>query len=193
MTWLDDVRRRVPVPPPLEIPERYGTESLAAIPNADIRQVIADYLLAFWTAAPAGKGPLLLGRTGTWKTTALALLARTVHRQVGIEVAWVSVPRYVLRLDLDRFDADLHRTIQHWGTVPFLVMDDWTEIQPNSQAHRVLVATMTARYDARLPTAWSGNLILTPGRETQELGDRYGHLFARRLVETSEGFRMMLA
>lgn len=186
MTWLELERLRNPNPPAPTLPPRFAGAVLKDVQPGAVRDVLCDYSTQFWQVAADGRGPLFLGRAASGKTTAAAVLARLVAPHV--ETCWVSVPVLQVGFERSRFDPTLTQQIEHWHSVPFLVLDDFAVIEPRSPGHGILTAVIASRFDHQRPTCYTGNLSLPAGREWEALAERYGPLVARRLRDTSTGF-----
>jgi DNA replication protein DnaC len=191
MNWLDDERRKNPMPLAPAIPDRYTLDwDAAMLPS--LRETAMRYLGAFWQEAPNGRGCCFLGKTGTFKTTVLALMARKIHSKAGVEVGWVHGAELALWNTYADGRPEVRRRIAYCKQVPVLVMDDFTEVVRDSFGHKALDAIIVARYDTHRPTLWSGNMVLPQGHEWETVHEHYGPLFARRLRDTSQGYTVIV-
>lgn len=170
------------------IPAMFRDATWAGLPDGKIKDTTKRYLENFTEARAAGIAPMYLGKARTWKTSAACVIALAVADRGGLDTQFVSVPEWMADFTLDRFgraNEDLYR----WRTVSFLVLDDFAQIPPDGDAAAVLVGVVAARFNAKLPTIWTGNLAVASGQELKAL-HRYGPLFSRRVLERSEGYRV---
>lgn len=191
MTWLHEHLSKHPIPPPLELPRRFEEASLALMPAGPVKDMVEKYLRLFWDAAPRGIAPLIVGRTQTWKTYGAAIVARRVH-QAGVPVQMVMCPVEMAEVERDRFSELSRQRVERWKRVPFLIMDDFVQLDPGTFASQLLVEIACDRHANMLPTMWTGNIILKPSEKFMPLVNRYGALFARRLKEGSEGYALVV-
>lgn len=168
------------------LPRRFEKPHPRELPQV-LRAVVLDYLTRFWDTAPEGIAPLFLGRARTWKSYAAAVICGgAVHAQVPTD--FVSCPSELLNLDLDRFSAESRSLVRRWEQIPFLVLDDFAVIREHSFPGQILTAIAAARFDARLPTVWTGNLGSQKGAEFSDIARLYSPMLARRLEDGSKGF-----
>jgi DNA replication protein DnaC len=171
--------RENPVPEPVELPLRYRAADLGQLPNPLLRQVAETYLTDFWARAPEGAAPAFFGQARVGKTMAAACIARTVNRAVS--VTWWSMPMWV---------AD------PWGwkaQMPFLVCDDIQAVQATGRrAFELFQGVVSDRWDAQLPTVFTGNLLLPPDRELETLSQTFGPGVARRIYDASHDLMVII-
>lgn len=186
--WLAESVARNPSPPPLVLPARFADATVEGIPSGGrLRAVVTKYAQDFWTVAPRGIGMLLIGKAGTYKTYASSALARLVH-QAGVETLFVQCPITMGMLERNRYSSLAADTIRKLETVPFVVMDDFSQITPNSFGARVLLEVAEARFSNLRPTVWTGNVTIDGGKAIDVLSSLYGPSFGRRVVEASGGY-----
>lgn len=136
------------------------------------------------------EAPLFIGRADKGKSYAAALIARIVHRRV-YRAAWINCA-----MDLQYTDGFVSKYLPLLSRYPFVVLDDFGLVQPGSFESKQLVAIMSARYDARLPTLWTGNFDGTAEETWTQIGSMFGMAgpnMVHRLREGSEGFRLFLS
>jgi DNA replication protein DnaC len=173
--------------PPLALPERYRTAQLRQIGQADIAAVTILYCEQFREAAAHGLAPVFLGRVRTWKTYAAAAIARYVWHHERVAVDFVACPAEFTRFERRRFDPATDQELARLAATPFVVLDDFPLVAPNSYAAQLLVELVTRRFDATLPTLFTGNILMAPD-DTSEVDARYGPQFGRRLYEMGRGY-----
>lgn len=174
---------------PSPVPLRYRGAGLDRVQRPGLRTVLRRYGQAdvFWDTAERGIAPCFTGPTGTFKTTAAAVLAEAIHLRFRLPVTWVCCPDVFEALDRQAFAEATARVLEHYRTAPFLVLDDFA-LTPSGRALDFFRAIVNARYDATLPTAYTANLVLS-AKDQQPLVDFAGANVARRILEQSEGFR----
>lgn len=190
--WLTD--RRVAHPSLLkesEVPRRFADVSITSVKPAALLKVAEKYNQQFWDAAPKGIAPLLLGTAGQFKTVTAAVLARGIREQYLIDVAWCNCATAFVQFDREAFAPETKKRIDWLKTVPFLVMDDFSHVQPNSRMMATLVEVGCTRFDDMLPTLWTGNLTLAKG-DHSKLVECVGTALARRMLDASAGFRAQI-
>lgn len=172
------------------LPVRYATATLETLPP-HLREVCQSYLQHFTAAASLGVAPLFLGRARSWKTAAACVLAREVWRQYSLPVTFVSMPSALLEIDWDRFSAETRKRVAAWSTCPFLILDDFGVVKPQSVGHATLQSVLAARFDACLPTVLTGNVDVDPSKQLEEMTTQYGVMLTRRLQDASAGYLVL--
>lgn len=193
MSWLDD---EITVGlSELDLPLRFEAADLSGIPkDSAIKQCTMAYLTKFWDVAPQGIGCLFLGRARQYKTYASAAIARRIHR-AGITSLFVQCGVHIAHLDRNRFSNATTRTIQYWNTVPFLVMDDFTQVPEKTFGASVLLEVAESRFSNQRPTLWTGNVGPVGGEwndVVEVMARMYGAGFSRRVYDGTEGFRVRI-
>lgn len=189
MTWIERERaakwhrsmRR-----PLVLPERFADAVPTGIAVPALATVARRYTRAFAQEAALGIAPLFVGRARTFKTYTMCCLARWVYHYQGLEVAFIDAGAHFSATADDRFDVRVQAAHHELTTVPWLVVDDFTNVAPNTAAFQFMLNLATARFNACRPTAWTGNIA------QGDITARYGPAFARRLQDTSAGYRAYL-
>lgn len=188
---LHDVWYRYPAPT-VQLPKRFAAPRWADLPTGPFRDATERYLRGFEAFFAKGQAPVFLGRAREYKTYALALLSLDLVGHYRIPVEWVNVPAQIAACERDRYSAATQQRVEHWQTCPFLVLDDFATQVPGQYGANLLVALASARFDAMLPTAWSGNVA--PGTTTpwQTLLP-WGPTFCRRLHDTGKGLTVFVS
>lgn len=186
--WLLEARMNPEVLPPLALPARYKAARLEDVPHKGLVQVAHNYGTEFWEVAPKGIAPLLLGAAGEFKTVTAAAIARAVHGVMHIEVGWCNCAVEFMGFDREAFGVSTQQRIKALKTVPFLVMDDFTQVPINTRMHNTLQEIAGSRFDSMHPTLWTGNVFLDKGN-LEKFYATVGTFLARRVLEMSEGFR----
>lgn len=175
--------------PPLVLPRRYENATLDGIRIKSLRTVTREYGRNFWDVAGQGIAPLFVGAAGLYKTYAAAVIAKAVH-SLRLEVGWCNCATELVWFDRQAFSSEVAERIQYLKTVPFCVMDDFTQFHDGRQLN-TMIEIGTARFDNMLPTLWTGNITLTKG-STEQLTSAVGACLSRRILDTSEGYRVMV-
>lgn len=174
---------------PLELPERFAKASPFEIPNDVLKQLVRDYLSDFWSHANAGRAPGFFGGARRWKTYAAACVARWVQFN-RIDVHWIECGPWFTRLDMLYFDPASVRLIDEVSTAPFVVLDDFTQVTPQTRQAQLLETVVQCRFSAGLPTCYTGNLALRTAEDFRALNERYGACVARRIIDSTQGLRL---
>jgi DNA replication protein DnaC len=186
MTLISD---RIPPGVPMgksPIPARFRQfTELADIEHDGLRELTRRYLKDFWDLAGQGRGPLLIGKTGHYKTISAAVIAHKVREVGRLQVGWCNCVSDLSRLASGSF-ADASKAIRHFETVSFLVMDDFAQPKPGGREMTWILQIANARFDAVRPTLWTGNVTPTALDSVVGVGT------ARRLLESAKDFRVAL-
>jgi DNA replication protein DnaC len=174
--------------PPLVLPERFANATPTELPEA-LRYWVRLYLTHFWERADQGIAPAFLGKARQWKTYAAAVIARWVHYN-RVDTEWVECGPEFTRLDSLFFEEEGRRQIDHLSTVPFLVLDDFTQVPAGTRAAQLMAAVAQARFSAALPTLWTGNRALPNNDAYLALVKDYGACLTRRILDGSQGYRV---
>ena len=194
-TWIDTYRAAHPEPEPLRIPERFAAAELAGIPEGPLRQCAISYLTNFYTLAAAGKGCLFLGRAGTYKTYTACAILKQIHGKARLDARFVQCPLFVNRIERARFSTDSERLIQQTCTQPVVVMDDFSQVVPNSYGAGILLEIAEARFSNQLPTLWTGNIHVSRKSYNDivaTLTNLYGPSLGRRVAEPNKEHGVLL-
>lgn len=175
------------------LPSRFAhipfDEMLESLHKGPRRDLVTRYLAALSESELPYEAPLLLGRADKGKSYAAALIARIVHQRT-LRAAWINCA-----VDLQYTNEFVTRYLPRLARCPFVVLDDFGLVQPGSFEAKQLVAIMSARYDARLPTSWTGNFDGSVEDVWMQIGALFGAAgpnVVHRLREGSEGFRLLL-
>lgn len=175
----------------VNLPPRFARAQLSGIPEGPLAECVRQYGAHFAEARGRGVAPLFAGVTQGFKTYAAAVLAKAVAERGGCKVEWVNCPEAFAVLERRRFEASTDATLQRWKRVDFLVLDDFTQAARVPHQLNLLVELGTHRFDHLRPTLYTGNIALA-ARNTEALGALVGPCLARRILEGSEGFRVIV-
>lgn len=178
--------------PTVQLPLRFQDVTWEGLPGGPIRATVERYLRGFPDYLKTGQGPVLLGRAQQYKTYAAALLSRTLVETYRVPVLWVNTPSQVAACERDRYSARTQQQVDAWQSCPVLVLDDFATQIPGSYGQQLLVAVMSARFDAMLPTVWTGNVAVGTNSPWQSLTP-WGPTFKRRLYETGKGLTVFVS
>lgn len=191
MTWTSTHRCHELWLPPNTIPVRFRRRFLSEIRNDAVVAVVRRYLGSLDDYASRGLAPAFLGKAGTYKTFGAAFIADRLYHEAHVPVMFVACSSRLPELERERYDARTNRYLQSLKTVPFLVMDDFTQVRLGSWTADMLLELADHRYGAGLPTLWTGNAVIT-ATDQSALVNGYGASFARRVLEGSAGLRVSL-
>jgi DNA replication protein DnaC len=179
---------------PSPVPTQFHDVTVDGIAHAALRDCVHRYGEHFWQAASAGLGPLFLGAPARYKSFAAAVLTRGIHERACVPSSWCDVPVALNQMERRRFDRTTDELIESWKVVPWLVFDDFALVRPETWQHGVLMEVAMARFDARKPTCWTGNVELSnrpaPDAVAEALKRVAGVQLARRVLERSENYRV---
>ena len=186
--WLTKARKsHLELLAPNEVPRRFQDASLASVKPEALVRIAKRYSDEFWTVAPKGIAPLFLGTAGQHKTVTAAAIANGIRTHYLLDVAWCSCATEFVQFDRETFSPSTKQRMDWLKSAPFLVMDDFTQVPPGSRMMHTLVEVGCTRYDAMLPTLWTGNVLITK-TDRSALIAAVGAALSRRMLETSEGF-----
>lgn len=173
------------------VPAQFADVTLDGLHNPGLRSLVRTYGQRFWEVAEQGIAPLLIGPPATYKSYAAALLTKQIHQSAKVPTAWCTVPVDLTRIERKRYQPETDALIDRWKTIPFLVLDDFAMIRPNSWQFDVLLEIAMGRFEMRRPTMWTGNVLLKddetdPWPQIERL---LGIQLLRRMTERSTGFR----
>lgn len=193
MSWLlERIQATPPHAVPLELPARYREASLSHIPREDCVGLAKDYVLQFYEAGAEGKAPLLVGRSGTWKTYTACAIARMLY-ELPLDVRFVSCAVTLPHIQRNLYEESGMELLRKIRRTALVVMDDFTMVPSSSKAHELLLEIAEYRFSNQLPTIWTGNVSGSTLQEIMgNIAGSYGPGFARRLHHGSEGFRLRL-
>lgn len=193
MSWIDDEHadkwhwsHQVP----LELPPRFQNPTPNDIPHEPLLEVARNYCRNFYEAASQGIAPTFLGQAQTWKTYTACMIGKWVWSVWHLDVVFVDCGQFLNALETDRFSPDAQRALERVKGIAFLILDDFTNVVPNTWAHRMLVDIATHRFNTLRPTVWTGNI--TDPHPIKKIGEVYGMSLARRVATGSTNYRCTL-
>jgi hypothetical protein len=182
---LKDRRVWHPLFTALELPPRFEDAAPLAIANESIRVAVELYIKDFWEMAERGIAPVFLGRAGQYKTFGAACIARYVRYQ-QLPVRFVECGRFFMDLDSKFYQANGMQAYEEAATVPFLILDDFTQVKAGTRSAELLANLLSERFSATLPTLVTGNIRGRDRKHGLELiSEHYRPDFARRLLHGS--------
>ena len=160
MTWLEEERRQHPVLEPVKLPARFAKPHPNLIKNAMVKEATMLYLSDFDTNVEAGVGILFSGRSATGKTYAAAYLAYVASTTGELTAYFVQCSLVLNHLSRQRYTTyhESKKQLDAICQVPFLVMDDFTQIRPRTAVSDLLVEIAEARFAEQKPTIWTCNI-----------------------------------
>lgn len=179
--------------PSVQLPARYQAVQWDALPPSPVRTTAEQYLRACPVALEHGQGACWFGRSRQYKTVAAALVSRALVDTFRVPVTWVNVPSALAACERDRYSASTQARLAQWQDCPVLVLDDAFAVGTYGMTQ--LQAIAAARFDALLPTLWTGNHLLSSGAPPDEPWRAlapWGKSFLRRLRETGKGFTVFV-
>lgn len=189
--WL--VAKRVPKGMALKsvpVPRRYEAADVDEIWEQGLENCVRKYGKDFWEAAARGLAPFFAGSAGCGKTYAASVLAKAIHHVHRIEVTWCNCAEELVWFDREAFSPAVAARLQELKSAPFVVLDDFTQFTDGRQLN-TLCEIGSARYNGMLPTLWTGNVAISK-TSTAELESAVGAMLSRRIMEMSEGYRVMV-
>lgn len=175
---------------PLVLPPRYATPEYAKLPTEKLKELSLRYMTTFWQHAPEGRAPLIVGVAQTGKTFTAALLAKGIYYKHRLNVSWVNTPEEFLRFERMLFDERTAQRLTQLKFAPVLVLDDLAQLVPYPKAMGMALEVITHRFDHMAPTIVTANLDV--GKSPAKVFDQhFGVSMSRRLMEASEGFRLL--
>jgi DNA replication protein DnaC len=189
-TWVEWASGTYPAVQFLPVPPRYADVTVATIGDPELLAAATEYLQHFEAAASQGLGPVFIGAAREYKTVAaVAVLKALWQHQVPVDY----LPGGgLLRFEVDRYSEATRKRLKAWESVPVLLVDDFAAPRQNSFGADVVLDVCSARFDAGLPTIWTGNLKLPRGGEFERVEELFGPLFSRRLQDAGAGFTVLV-
>jgi hypothetical protein len=171
-----------------------GAEDVALADFDPAERQVAGAFLAGTLTGPRGRpatGLLLVGPTGTGKTTLAALIARD-RLAAGVPVLWVDYTGLIktIQATYGRADADpsAEDIIHEAQSVPLLVVDDLGRphrLGPETEDRiEIIWQIVAARNAARLPTIYTTNMSI------DDLATQLGPRIASRIEGDCQTHRM---
>lgn len=192
-TWLEQERKLHPVLNSVKLPARFADPTPAGIKNVMAKAAAKKYLSAFDEHVEQGIGILFSGRSATWKTYTAAYIAQKASTTGALNTLFIQCSLALNHISRQRYTTyhDSKKELDAICTVPFLVMDDFTQVRPRTAVADLLVEIAEARFADQKPTIWTCNLDLSDAEgkpHLKKLSDDYGVSFARRVAHGSRGF-----
>lgn len=173
--------------PPSGLPERFADAEIGGIRNAVVRDTVERYLGNFWEAAEQGLAPAFFGRLAEWKTYGAAVVLRHVQAE-RLPARFVECGAWFLEADALFYRPEGPRRLAQLAAVPFLVLDDVTQVLHNTRAAELMANVVAQRFSAKLPTLVTGNAIIVDEPSLDAFGKLYRADFARRIRHGSTGY-----
>lgn len=175
--------------PPMDVPGRFAAGTPADIPFEAVRECVERYTTVetFWDAANRGIAPAFVGRVGTWKTYAAWLVARFARWQ-KLPTMFVECGPFFMELDAAFYSPGGLKPYRRAAEVPFLVLDDFTQVKPGSRGVEIMSNLVVERFSALLPTVFTGNQRVETKEDLKSLAKDYRPDFVRRLRHGAAGF-----
>lgn len=183
--WHPTMRR------PFNCPLRFKDAQPDGIPDDLLRGMVRRYLREFWTHAPQGVAPCFVGKARSYKSYAAAVIGRWVANAADVETWWIDCGDDLMVLERQRYEDATQEYIAWLKQVPFLIMDDFTNVREKTWAADLMVEIATARFNSLRPTLYTGNVLFTKD-DLQRLAGLYGACLARRIFDGADGFRYVL-
>lgn len=188
-------RARGLVPRPLVLPNAYLSPpvTLDGIREVSIAVKVRDYLQNFYELAEDGIGTLFCGRAGSYKSYGAAVIAKTVHEKLYINVDFVDCGSELPKLDRMWYEGYADRRMKELASSPLVVLDDFTEARPTGRERQILTEIIRDRFNSKLPTLYTANLTITNKDDAVATIDAVlGLTTRRRIAERSAGFGVMV-
>ena len=195
MNWIKEYISKNPSPSELKLPLRFESADLSGIPEGKLQHCAKAYLENFWEAGNKGIGCLFLGKAGTYKTYTACAIAKRIRTLANLETMFVQCPIFVSQIERNRFSSKSEDMIKQVSRTPFVVMDDFSQIQPNSFGANLLLEVAEARFSNLRPTIWTGNIAIPVAKYNEivkVITGIYGPSFGRRIVEASKGYGVVV-
>lgn len=173
------------------MPPAYEDITLLGIKEESVLRITRSYLSGFYEFADAGLAPFFTGRAGGYKTYAALVIAKTVHKLTDINVDFFACSQELPKMDRGWFDGSAQKRIDQLATTPLVIIDDMAEARPTGRERQILTELIHARYNQKLPTIFTANIVIKD-RDLTPIDDIIGLTARRRLIERSEGLRVMI-
>jgi DNA replication protein DnaC len=171
--------------PPMPIPVRFNEAEPSGMPAGVVRDCIEHYLKNFWALASVGQAPALTGRAGSWKTYGAWCVARFAWEQL-LPTEFVECGPFFTEADAQFYSGSL-KNCKRISEVPFLVLDDYTQVKPGTRAVELMANVVGQRFSANLPTLFTGNFAIRDVRDLARVANEYRPDFARRIWHGAGG------
>lgn len=177
------------------IPLKFRGGELNQIPQAKLRELVRNYGRNFFDAAPKGIAPLLLGPMAAYKSFSAALLARQIREKALVKVDWVDCPVLLNAFERRRFDVETSERIEQIKNTGWLVMDDFAFVRLGTWQSDLMAEIACHRFDNSMPICWTGNVHMAVDEKAPLaiLSEVVGGQLARRILEASQGYRLMVS
>lgn len=187
LTFLERARR---VPSrSLKLPEGLESIKLDQIAEPTIVTTLKRYGRDFEAAATEGIAPFFAGRSGAYKTLGACALARALYDRYGFTIEFFDCSKEMPDIDRLWYEGHAQRRISEVRTAPFLIVDDFTMLRPNTRDAIVLQEIVNVRYNAKLPTLYTANVVFS--KDLSALEDVIGIPLTRRIIERSKGYTVV--
>lgn len=183
------------------LPKRLETAQIEKEPtgpwNPAVHETVAEFLSSR-KYLDEGIAPLVTGTSGTGKSYALAAATNRIRNKFieewgeEFEFVWAPVGETLDRVMAYRdFRSD---NFWKWDNLlkraDFVIFDDFSHLRDYPRLREQFWVYLNARYDAKLPTAFTANLDLSEGWGA--LDEAFGEHFRRRIQSMSEGLAVSL-
>jgi DNA replication protein DnaC len=198
MTWVDQARLdqwHAAQRKPFNVPPRFADAHPAGLPIPELRAVVVAYLADFDRQAALGVAPAFFGKARTFKTYAACVIGRWVAADPDggrLEAHFIDAGSRLHELERARYDAGTRDYLAWVKRVPFLILDDITNVRDRSWAADLMVEIATERFNDLRPTLYTGNSTFSAD-DLKRLADLYGTCLARRIFDGAQGFRFVVS
>lgn len=190
--WAQYLQRtRRAEPRALNLPSGFEDVELAGIEERGVQTVVTHYLRHFYDLAPRGHGVLFAGRSGTYKTYGVCVIAKRVWETLALPVDFFDCASEFPKIDRGWYEGYAAQRIRYASTAALTVIDDFNQARDTQRDLAVFAEILNARYAARLPTLFTANIMLTQDARA-DLDARFGFAPVRRLLERTEKYRVFI-
>ncbi len=174
----------------LVIPRRYKNAALEDL-GQSFKALIDSFLIHSGDKLSEGIAPSFFGLSGQGKTYAAAALANH-FRATKIDTFWCSAPEDFDKLKnymfFNRF-SDWYILSGRLQKTSLLVIDDIAQVSQHKQLRELFNILVSKRYNAGLPTIFTGNLSKpTLDNFVEEISSCFSMAMCRRIEAMSRGY-----